>query len=103
MIGRLGTDQKRVLRVERRRVPHDPNLPVILVGTRLGEDFNPAIAELVVFGREGILVDANFANRRLRRKLAGGKSIDVNLSAIGAGGRSGERLEISLELVGSIG
>ena len=33
------------------------------VGARLGEDFDSSIAQLVVFGRERILIDANLANR----------------------------------------
>ena len=36
---------------------------MVLVRAWLGEDFDSSVAELVIFGRKWILIDANFANR----------------------------------------
>ncbi len=60
-------------------------------------------AELVVFGGEGVLIDADFANRFLGRKLAAAEAIDVNGAAIGSGAGSGERLQGVGEIVGIVG
>ena len=37
------------------------------------------------------------------RQLPGGESVDVNLSAVGSGRRSGQRLQLRLQLVGIVG
>ena len=52
---------------------------------------------------EGILVDADFADRRLRRQLPGGESVDVNLSAVRPSRRSGQRLQLRRQLVRIVG
>ena len=57
--------------VEGRIVSIRHDLTVELIRAGFGEDFDAAITEVVVFGRKRILVDANFANGGLRRKLAG--------------------------------
>ena len=67
-----------------------------LVGPRLGENLDAAVAELVVFGRKRILIDADFADGGFWRKLACGEAVDINLAAIGAGGGAGEGFEIVL-------
>ncbi len=74
-----------------------------LVGTRLGEDLDAAIAQLVVFRREGILIDANLTNRRLGRNLAAGETIDVNLAAVGADRRTGKSLQVGGQIVRIVG
>ena len=61
VVGGLGSG-KRIGRVEGRVVADGEELPVVLVGTGLGEDFDAAVAKLVVFGGKRILVDADFAN-----------------------------------------
>ena len=68
-------------------------LAVQFVCAGLGKDFNPAKAHAVILRGKWILVDANFTNGRLRRKLASGKAININLPAIGTGGRPGQRLK----------
>src|SRR5271169_6760729 len=76
---------------------------VILCETRPGGDFNPSVAKLVVFRRKWILVDAHFENGSLGRKLASGKSVNVNLASVGARRRTRQRLKIGSQLVGIIG
>src|ERR1700758_1066092 len=70
-----------------------------LVRSGLGEDFDPSVPELVVFSGKRVLVDANFANGSLRRKLAGGEAVDINLPAIWPSGRSGESLQVRLQII----
>ena len=55
-------------RVEVRRVAVHHQLSVELIGARLGEDLDAAVAELVVLGGKRILIDANLADRGLRRE-----------------------------------
>src|SRR5580698_8699997 len=83
-------------RVEGGIVTVSEELSMKFVGAGLGEDFDAAVAELVVFGGERVLVDANLADRRLRRELAGGESVDIHLAAVRSGGGSGKRFEIGL-------
>src|SRR5207244_3141851 len=64
-----------------------------------GKDFNPSVAELVVFGGERILIDANLADGRLRRQLAGGESVNVHLPAIRSGRWPGESFQVGLQFV----
>ena len=94
---------ERVHRIECRRVPADKKLAVIVVGSGLGEDFDPTIPELVEFRRKRILVDANLAYRSFGRKLAGGEAIDVHLSAIGTSGRTSQGVQVLLQLIRIIG
>ncbi len=89
--------------VERRIVSLDEKLAVIFVGAGLGKDFNAAIAQLVVFRREWILIDPDLANGRLGRKLPGGEAVNVHLSAIRSGGGPGESFEIRLQLIRIVG
>ncbi len=74
-----------------------------LVCARLGKDFNSAIAELVVLRGKWVLIDPDFTNGRLGRKLAGGKTIDVHLPSVGSGGGPGESFEIGLQLIRIVG
>jgi hypothetical protein len=48
--------RERVGRVEWRIIPTDQELAMKFVGPRLGEDFDTAVAQLVVFRRERILI-----------------------------------------------
>ena len=95
--------QDRILRVESRVVAAGLDLAVQLVGAGLGEDLDAAVAQAVVLGGKWILVDADFADRRLRRNLAAGESVDINLSAVGARRRTGQRLQFALQFVGIVG
>ncbi len=52
-----------------------------LVRPRLGEDFDPAKAEPVIFGRERTLIDANLANGIFRRKLAATEPVNEDRAA----------------------
>src|SRR5882672_9315696 len=88
--------QKRrlLLRVRITRIPEGvPEVvearSVKLVGPRLGEDFDSAVAELVEFRRKRILVDADLANGLLGRKLASAESVDEDGAATRTGGGSG--------------
>ena len=52
------------------------------------------ITELVVFRGERILVDADFADGSLGRKLTAGEAVDINLPAVGSGRGAGQRLQL---------
>src|SRR5205807_4418182 len=71
---------------------------VISLCAGLGENLDAAIAKLVVFGREGILVDADLTNRILRRKISAAKTIDKNRAAAGPGGWPSKSLQVGLEV-----
>ena len=74
-----------------------------LVCAGLGEDFDAAVAELVVLGRKRILVDADLADRFLRGELASAESIDEDCATAGSGRRAGERQQVRLEILGIVG
>src|SRR5215831_12406304 len=78
-------DCKRVPRVESRSVSVRHDVAVELAESWLGGDLDAAVAQLVIFRREGILVDADFQDRFLGRKLPAGKAVNINLSAAGPG------------------
>ena len=80
-----------------------PTLPRNLSRARLGENLDAAEAELVVLGGEGILIDADFADGFLGRKLAAAEAIDVDRAAVGSGAGPGERLQGVGEIVGIVG
>src|SRR4029077_20359218 len=86
-------------RIESRVVPADEELPVEFIGAGFGEDFDPAVAQLVEFGRERVLVDANLANRRLWRKLPGSESVNIELPPVRPRGRPRQGLQISQQLI----
>jgi hypothetical protein len=69
-----------------------------LCTTRLGEDVDTTVADAVVLRRKRILVDVDLEDGRLRRKLAAGEAVDIDLSAIGAGRRACKGASISLPL-----
>ena len=95
--------QKRVPGIKGVVVEAGGNLAAELVHTRFREDFDAAIAKVIVLGRERIRVDANLANRRLGRQRASRKTIDVDLAAVGTGGRAGQGLQVVLEFVRIVG
>ena len=74
-----------------------------LFGAGLGDDLYAAVSDAVVLGGKRILIDANLKDGRLGRKLAARESIDVDLPAVRPGGRTGQLLEFSLELIGVVG
>ena len=98
--------QKRRLR-RRVRVARVPEIvgevplrrPVVLVGARLGEDLDLAVTQLVVLRRKWVLVDANLADRFLRRKLAAAETVDENRSAVRTGRRPRQRREVGRQIV----
>ena len=83
------TGCKRITGIEKRMVVIEKELAMQLVGAGLGKDFNSPKAHAVILGREGVLVDANFANRRFGRQLPAGEAVDINLASIRSGRRSG--------------
>ena len=74
-----------------------------LVAARLGENLDAPEAELVVFGGEGVLIDADFADGFLGRQLAAAEAIDVDGAAIWPRAGAGERLQGVGEIVGIVG
>ena len=50
-------------------------------------------------GENGLAVDADFADRGLRRQTAAGEAVDEELAAAGTGSRTGQRLQLQRELV----
>src|SRR5579864_6324999 len=91
VVAGLGREHEGIAGVEDRVAVVEEKLAMILVAARLGEYLNAAVAELVILRGKRVLVDANLANRRLRRKRAASESIDVNLTAVGTCGRAGQR------------
>src|ERR1039458_8112862 len=75
----------------------------ILVGARLGEDFDLAVAQLVILRRERVLVDANLADGFLRRELAAAEAIHEDGSAVGAGRGSRQGREVGSQIVRIVG
>ena len=86
-----------------RGIAVDLKVAVVGIGAGLGEDLDTAVADAVVLGRKGVLVDADFADGGLWWKLAAGEAVDVDLAAVGAGGGTGERGEFAGKLVWIIG
>lgn len=76
---------------------------MMLVCARLGENLDASVAELVVFSRERILVDADLANGFLGWNLAPAEAIYEDRSAVGTSGRAGERLQVALQVVWIVG
>src|SRR5207302_7277791 len=99
VVGRLrGVALERIPGIKSGIVAADHELAMQFVGTGLGENFDAAVAELVVFGGKWILIQANFANRGFRRKLPGREAVDINLAAVGTGGRACKRGQLFLKL-----
>src|SRR5258706_8126645 len=73
-----------------------------ILAARLREDLHAPLARPVELRREGILVDANLADRGLWRQPATGEAIDKDLSAVGPGGGSGERLLVDSQVRGVV-
>src|SRR5205085_732773 len=91
---------KRVAGVECSFAVVEGHLPAKLVGSGFGENLDASESQAVVFGRERVLVNANFADGRLGGKTAAGESIDKNLAAVGACRRTGQGLKIGGEVIG---
>ena len=75
---------------------------MIFVAAWFRKHFNAPVTKFVVLRGKRILVDADFADRRLGRELSASKSVDVNLAAIRAGRRACQRLQFGLQLVGIV-
>src|SRR5205823_2995922 len=73
------------------------------VGAGAGENLDAAEAQPVVFGGEGILVDADLANGFLGRQVAAAETIDIDGAAVGAGAGSGQRLQRVRKVVRIVG
>ena len=93
---------KRVQRVERGVVPVGHDHSMQMVRTWLGQYLDAAVTQFVVFRRERILVDSYFADGRFRRQLSARKSVDIDLAAIRAGRRFGQRIQLILQLIGIV-
>ena len=94
---------ERVARVEYSITVVESQTAANFVAARLGKNFDAAETELVVFGGEGVLIDANFADGFLGRELTAAEAVDVNRAAIGSGAGPGERLKGVGEIVGIVG
>ena len=57
----------------------------------------------VEFGRKRVRIDADFADGTLGGQLAAAEAVDEELRAVRAGGGSGERLQIGLQVVRIVG
>ena len=90
---------QRILGVELRCVSIDLEVAMHLVRTRLCEDLDASIAQLVVLRRKRILVDANLTNRRLRRQLPARESVHVDLPAVRSRGWSRQRRQFARQLI----
>ena len=95
--------EMRIARIEDAVAVVEAQAAANLVAARLGENLDAAEAELVVFRGEGILIDADFADGFLGRKLAAAEAVDVDGAAVGSGAGSGERLQGVGEIVGIVG
>ena len=73
-----------------------------LIRSRLGEDFNAAVTQPVIFGRKWILIDADFTNGGLGRECAGRKPVYIDLAAVRACRWASQRLKFGLQLIGVI-
>src|SRR5207244_13218671 len=73
---------------------------VKLIGARLGENLDASVSQLVVLGGEGVLVDADLADRLLRGQAAAGKAVDTDLPAVRPRGWAGELLQVARDAVG---
>ncbi len=78
-------------------------LPAQFVGAGLGQNLDAAEADLVVFRRKRVLIDADLADGIFVGKLAAGEPVDVNLAAVGACRRTRQSLQIGLQIVGIVG
>ena len=95
--------QDRVLGVEGGKIARRKDVPCNRAGAGLGENLNATIAQAIKLGGEGVLIDDDFANRGFGRNLSAGKAVNVDLAAIGAGGRTGESLQFAGQFVGIVG
>ena len=73
------------------------------IRARLRENLDSTVTQLVVFRGKGILVNADFANGSLRRELSARKTVNIDLTAVGPGGRAGQRLQVLLQFVRIVG
>ena len=78
-------------------VPQPPMLPVKLLRAGLGDDLDAAVADAIVFGGERVLIHADFEDVGFGRNLAAFKAVNINLAAVGPGGRTGECLQLVLQ------
>jgi hypothetical protein len=101
--GSVFLQQKRRLLL-RIRVPRIPEVigeikvggAMKFIGTRFGEDLDPAITEFVVFRGERVLIDSDLANGLFGGKLPSTESVHVDGAAARSGGRSGQSFQVGL-------
>ena len=62
-----------------------------------------AKADAVIFGREGIGIDADFANRGFGRETSTREAIDKELRSVGARRRAGKSVQLILQVIGIVG
>ena len=53
----------------------------------------------IELGGKRIRIDADFADRTLRRQLAAAEAVDEELRSVGSGRRTGQRFQIRLQIV----
>ncbi len=77
----------------------DVEVAMILIRAGLGEHLHAAVTELVVLGREGVLVDTDLTGGRLRRKLSAGEPVNVDLTAVRSGSGTGQCRKLGRKLI----
>ena len=95
--------QQRIPGVQELIVVLRQKITVKLVATRLGENVDASKPRTIVLRRKRIGVDADLADRRLRRQVAAGKAVDVDLSTHRPRCGAGERFQLLREFVGIVG
>ena len=76
---------------------------MILAAARFGEDLDAAVAELVIFCGEGVLIDADLTDGFLGRDLAAAEAVNENGASVRTGGWAGEGLKVGLKVIGVVG
>ena len=96
-------DFKRVPGIKCRSASGQEKLAMEEVRTGLGKDFDATVSQFVVFGRKGILVNADFPNGGFGRESASGETINVNLAAVRTGRGASEGLKLGFQLIRIVG
>src|SRR5262249_32622669 len=81
----------------------EESAPTVLVRSRLGEDLDATITQALVFGGEGILIDAYFADRFLRWKPPAREAVNIDLASVGASAGTGKGLQVGSQIVRVVG
>ena len=81
----------------------EPEIPVKLVCSGLGENLDAAIAELVILRGKWIRIDPDLPDGRFGRKCATREAVNVDLAPIRTGRWPCQSAEFALQIIGIIG